>query len=448
MEKKILIAGLAEDIAGYLKNIIVPLGCHVTVLSEGQKALDFLALNACDCVIADLDLQDINGFLLYRQAKKLGLKFSYILLANSKSFVTEEEAYEVGIDSYLLKPITKEVLSEAVVTVLKLRGGTAEEGQGPTPDTDYNAVPLNEFFMGGDLQFPIFLKLSTNKYVAIGMNEKAVDKSLVENLKKNKVKNLYLKKDDFIKYLGLMDFLSTAGVRSSTISAEKKSKIVSMAARRILEFSFNEKVDANFIYFAKSNLSRTVELLGNFADVGDLLEAACDQKANLSNHNISTSITALMIAKGRGWTSPLTLFIVSAAALFHDIALAPLDEQLRKSTPDGLSKEDFEKYRSHPTDSAALVARYGKFPDAILSVIAQHHEKPDGSGFPQKLNKTEIHPIAEIVSLASEFSHFYLGAPGYGTGMYPRFAAHKIRERFEGVFYEPNIKILEKTFVT
>lgn len=143
--------------------------------------------------------------------------------------------------------------------------------------------------------------------------------------------------------------------------------------------------------------------------VVELLESACDQESNLTNHNISTAIISLMIAKGRSWTSPHTLFIVSASALFHDIALMPLNEQLKKSTPEALSKEDFEKYQMHPVESAELLARYGKFPEAILSITAQRHEKSEGTGFPKQLRKSEIHPIAEIINLASQFSHFYLG---------------------------------------
>lgn len=448
MKKKILLAGLDQIICEHIQKFVGSLGCEMTVLSDGTKALDFLVLNACDAVIADLDIPGINGFQLFNRAKSLGFKGDYILLANSRTFVTSEEAYEVGIKSFLIKPITKEVLTGTLIQVLQLGDKISEANPGTTPDSEFSAVPIGEFFSGGDLQFPIFLKLATDKYISIGKHEKGVDKSIIENLKTKKVKDLYLKKEDFIKYLGFMDFLSEASIRSSTISVEKKAKIVTMAARRILEFSFVEKVEPSFIYFAKSNLTRSIELLGSFGDVVDLLESAGTLESNLSNHNITTSMIALMIAKGRGWTSPITLFIVSASALFHDIALLPLEEDLKKSTPEGLTSENLAKYRAHPLNSAALIARYGKFPDAIFSVISQHHEKPDGTGFPKNLSKTEIHPIAEIVHVASEFAHYYLGAPGYGAGMYPRFAANKIREKFSGLFYEPNIEILEKIFVT
>ncbi len=222
MKYKVLFAGLDQELSTYIKKIVEPLGCEISSLDDGNKALDFLGLNACDCVIAELDLQGMNGFLLYKRGKELGLKFSYVLLANSKAFVSAEEAYEVGIESYLLKPVTREVLSESVIQILGIGKGDSSVKPSHTPDSDFSSVPLSEFFMGGDLQFPLFLKLSTHKYVEIGVNERSVDRSIIEKLKKNNVKDLYLRKEDFIKYLGFMDFLTEASVRSSKISSEKK----------------------------------------------------------------------------------------------------------------------------------------------------------------------------------------------------------------------------------
>ena len=47
----------------------------------------------------------------------------------------------------------------------------------------------------------------------------------------------------------------------------------------------------------------------------------------------------------------------------------------------------------------------------MAQVALEHHEDCTGKGFPQRLNKHRIHPLAKVVGVANQFCNFALKSP-------------------------------------
>ena len=74
---------------------------------------------------------------------------------------------------------------------------------------------------------------------------------------------------------------------------------------------------------------------------------------------------------------------LNVAALLHDIGkLGIPDHILLKPGP--LSPEEWEKMKTHPLSGAEMLARMN-FPEQVLEIVATHHEKWDGKGYPRGL---------------------------------------------------------------
>jgi diguanylate cyclase (GGDEF)-like protein/putative nucleotidyltransferase with HDIG domain len=88
---------------------------------------------------------------------------------------------------------------------------------------------------------------------------------------------------------------------------------------------------------------------------------------------------------------------LNVAALLHDIGkLAIPDHILLK--PGALSPEEWEKMKTHPLTGAEMLARMN-FPEAVLEIVATHHEKWDGTGYPKGLKEEQIPLGARILSV-------------------------------------------------
>ncbi len=85
-----------------------------------------------------------------------------------------------------------------------------------------------------------------------------------------------------------------------------------------------------------------------------------------------------------------------AAALLHDIGKLAVPEHII-SKPGRLTPEEFEKMKIHPIVGAEILERV-QFPYPVVPIVRSHHEKWDGSGYPDGL-KGEAIPIgARILS--------------------------------------------------
>ena len=89
------------------------------------------------------------------------------------------------------------------------------------------------------------------------------------------------------------------------------------------------------------------------------------------------------------------------AGIFHDLGkIAVPDGILHK--PGRLTTEEFGTMKSHPTVGADLV-RPMKTMDKVLPLIRHHHEKLDGSGYPDGWRGNEIPLLVRILSVVDVF---------------------------------------------
>ena len=85
-----------------------------------------------------------------------------------------------------------------------------------------------------------------------------------------------------------------------------------------------------------------------------------------------------------------------AAALLHDIGKLAVPEHII-SKPARLTAEEFEKMKIHPIVGAEILERV-KFPYPVVPIVRSHHERWDGTGYPDGLAGNDIPIGARILS--------------------------------------------------
>lgn len=113
------------------------------------------------------------------------------------------------------------------------------------------------------------------------------------------------------------------------------------------------------------------------------------------DHLARVEVYAMEIGRELG-LSELELKALEAAALLHDIGKLAVPEYII-SKPGKLTREEFEKMKIHPVVGAELIEQV-EFPYPVAPIVRGHHEKWDGSGYPDGLAGEAIPIGARILA--------------------------------------------------
>jgi HD-GYP domain-containing protein (c-di-GMP phosphodiesterase class II) len=129
-----------------------------------------------------------------------------------------------------------------------------------------------------------------------------------------------------------------------------------------------------------------------------------------------SSIIALELkAMGKIPRSEKNLFEnLRISSLLHDIGKIGIPEKILNKAG-FLDEEERKEMNMHPLIGAHILGKIDEFHEPILGV-KYHHERYDGSGYPEGLKKEEIPLIAQIISVADTFDAMTTDRP-YRQGL-------------------------------
>jgi putative nucleotidyltransferase with HDIG domain len=119
-----------------------------------------------------------------------------------------------------------------------------------------------------------------------------------------------------------------------------------------------------------------------------------------ARHSAAVARYAHAIAEAAGCSED-ELRTVHAAGLLHDIGKFAFPDRILLADG-GLTDADFELVREHPVQGADLVRRVQGL-EEIAAIIAAHHERVDGNGYPYALRGEEIPALARMISTADVY---------------------------------------------
>ncbi len=170
---------------------------------------------------------------------------------------------------------------------------------------------------------------------------------------------------------------------------------------------FTEK-ELFYLAFMAKSAAHSIENLALYENIYENLFATLYAFVNaveardLYTREHSTRVTgiSMIIGKQLGCTVE-ELDILNFAGHLHDIGKIGIrDDILLK--PGRLTDEEFEKIKEHPTIGANILEQLG-FWEKERQIIRCHHERYDGTGYPDGLKKEQIPFLARIMSVADVY---------------------------------------------
>ena len=114
-------------------------------------------------------------------------------------------------------------------------------------------------------------------------------------------------------------------------------------------------------------------------------------------HSVGASIWAVALARQLGLPRP-DLRSLAIGGLLFDIGKLRLNPELLGTTR-SLTDAEFGELRSHVTLGVEMIKDSGLMNKDVLDMVAHHHERHDGSGYPGGLSGDDIPVFARIAAI-------------------------------------------------
>lgn len=158
------------------------------------------------------------------------------------------------------------------------------------------------------------------------------------------------------------------------------------------------------------------------------------------DHLRRVSIFAIEIGKEMGLGKP-ELDALRAAAVLHDIGKLAVPEHI-VSKPGKLTREELDKMKIHPIVGAEILERV-RFPYPVTPIVRSHHEKWDGSGYPDGLRGEAI-PVGARILAAVDSLDARASERSYRRGLPLEEALRRVAAE-SGKSFDPRVvEILER----
>lgn len=189
--------------------------------------------------------------------------------------------------------------------------------------------------------------------------------------------------------INTLDFQAGTAVGKAELDLFKKTVEKYDVLNKVKKDTFREELDDIISYMIFSN-----------EDKKKALQMLMFCQGLKSEASVVNTVTCLCIAEILGQKmslSPLEQEQLYYGALLHDIGMLAMPKEILNA-PRALTKEEYLQIQKHVYLAENVLK--DRMAQEVIEVIATHHERGDGSGYPRRLRETQMNRLQQIVQLA------------------------------------------------
>lgn len=259
-----------------------------------------------------------------------------------------------------------------------------------------------------EFHFDLYLQIADNKFLKVLHQHDTFDLEQYERFLKKEISFLYLLRSDFLKLMGgLLSMVNELNANPANLKVESSFSTVKDIFRTLNSAFESEGFTPEMQKLTEATVNLAINTLKSNPRLGDLLKKIENNKDDFIGwHSTALSFLCCKLASAVGWTSESTFYKLSLASLLHDISLprddlAQVQEKVDLERLD-LTPEDCVLILNHPMESAKVVQSFPEVPGEVAFIVEQHHERPDGTGFPRGIDHKDISAISALFIIAHD----------------------------------------------
>lgn len=444
---KVLIIDDEANVTYAIGRILSVGGYEVITLNDPFKVDDYILYTDIDLVITDLKMPGRDGLEVLKIFRLSRPNVPVMILTGHGGIDSAVEATKLGAAEYLSKPIRQDELTKVVGKYAKLEEHMpsdarkvlaelrAAKKQAETIDPEKIVLPYEivstdtipagfvevEFeaiVPGETIPFSLFIQIYNKNDHCYYLRKLCEAQSvytvgLRNMLFRRRLGSVYIQDKDYRAYLKYYSGLKAdPRFQGEQLKDKKKLVLYGKAVEAVAKILAEPVGPANVkegVELVDEIFQRMVKDPDLFQDMYKLFQ----KDTNIFNH--SSNVCLLVVSFGLFLKlKPEAIKILGVGSLFHDVGMSKVSKEiLEKSSP--LTKLEWEEIKKHPTAGVAVLKQSLLCPPQAQRMVQEHHEKDDGSGYPQNLTAAKILDYSRICRIVDCFDGLTTAKPYRGA---------------------------------
>ena len=221
-------------------------------------------------------------------------------------------------------------------------------------------------------------------------------------LEETQVEYLYISAGQQGEYTRYLERNLVEIITDDSISTSDKSEVLHTSAQGLVKEIFDDPRLEGGIVRSKEVVQNTVSFLFNDSSaLRNLIENAPFEYSTYS-HSMNVCVYGIALVQRAGFNDPRILREFGAGALVRDIGVGQIDPSIAENSGQ-LTVAQFEILKQHTILGEQLLSDIGGVSDTVLDIVRHHHEKLNGTGYPDGLMGEEINLLVRACSIADIF---------------------------------------------
>lgn len=399
LQKTILIV---DDDEVFRETLCNGLESTYTVLpaANAKDAISIIKRSHVDLLLTDVRMPGMSGFELIEWIQaNLKRKIPYIAMSGYLSMEAEDEESHHSL-LIVTKPFKLGQLRQMISTRIN---EAIADGNDKISDHLYCKIPINDIVTRSVLEFDLYIKLSENNFIKVAYRDEELPLAQMKKFKEKGVGHLYIRNDDFHKFVQFTFEVASAVTKSTEISPERKLAFLNYANKIMLEKIYNDGLDQETYAETAAFVGLSVKTVLQSGEVLNLLEVLKDTGDKVYTDSFAMALYAVLIAREMKYESALTAFKLCIAGIMQDIGKKEIDKEIVEKDASTLTIKEAAILETHVVRSQQILESLKCIHSDIIRMIQEHHEDMDGRGYPFSKKKSEQHPLSRILQCSNVF---------------------------------------------
>lgn len=270
-------------------------------------------------------------------------------------------------------------------------------------DIAYLPIRLGVLRVDTVTDFDLYLRTKEDSEVILyRQKDLPFDEPTRQRLLDHQVEELYVPKSQEGSYYRYLEQNMDSLLVDDSIPASDRMELLYDSAQNTVHEVLDDPGASDIMPRSQSIVEHVVNFVfsepssfGHFLNV-----AAIDYQT--FTHSLNVFVYSINLAQRLGTIDTSLLMEFGTGALLHDIGKCKVDKEILQSTG-ALTASQWAVIKQHPVWGEEILRDHGIESELILSVTRSHHEKLDGSGYPDGLSGDQVSSLVRVSTICDIF---------------------------------------------